>query len=519
MTRAAITRAAITRAAMTQAAWTRTAWTCLALLALCTLGAPADASPRDTKVGDVRAVYSKTGVSLRETPSAMGKAIATLPFGARVRVVETKLPWMRVETLAPGPSGPQTGWMKAFETVELSALATSAAPAHTTYTGSSQVNARDVSAAGRQLDAGTEKRFRTSRKDLDRAYRLVDAMEKATIDMDAAAEIEFIVEGDLGRKGRDYARPGRVAPRPVSTGSNKKMGGLFGKAVGLGLRELGAGKDAAKVGEVLAEGMSNYVADIKKSFSPQQEYFLGRAVAAEAIAKYGVDKDDARRAYVRQVGDTLVRLSSRLGPNFGGYHFEVLDSDEVNGVSGPGGFVLVTRGAVQAAESEAELAGILAHELAHVRLQHGEKLLRQSKKFPSMIGNLAGAAGKAAGAGQFSDGLVQFFTTAVQEMSGNAINHGYGRAMEFQADTEGTHMLFDVFYDQAAIKSFLLHMRDEDHQHSHSATHASPAARAAALDPTINAYPPFTPSAETVAARKARFDARTGKPVFGVGMK
>ena len=492
----------------------------VALFVLVAWAPSAPASPRDTKVGDVRAVYSKSGVSLREKPSALGKALSTLPFGTRVRVLETKLPWMRVQTIPSGGRASESGWMKAFETVELSALSQAAPPAHTTYSGSvGAVNARDVSAAGRQLDAGTERRFRASRKDLARAYQLVDAMEQATIQMDPAASIEFIFEGDLGRKGRDYALPGRVAAQPVSRSDRrKKAGGLFGKVAGGVAGEL-LGKDAGRIVGAVAEYGTNYVNDLKKKFTPQQEYFLGRAVAAEAIAKYGVDKDPKRRAYVRQVGDALVRLSSRLPANFGGYHFEVLDSDDINGVSGPGGFVLITRGAVEAAQSEAELAGVLAHELAHSRLQHGERLLRQSNKFPSLMGNLAGAAAKGAGQEQMAQQLAQFFTEAVKQVSSNAINHGYGRNMEFEADREGTHMLFDVFYDQNAIKSFLLHMREGAHAHSHSATHASPVMRAGALDPVINAYPPFAPSEKTKAAREGRFKVRMGKQVYGIGMK
>jgi len=499
--------------------------TLIALCFLCALSTagPAQASPRDTKVGDVRAVFLKSGTALRDSGSALAKPVATLKYGTQVRVLETKLPWIRVQTVARRGTPSQTGWLRAFETVEASALARNPTPAHTTYRGSTKVDAREVSAAGRQLDAGTERRFRASRKDLERAYRAVDRMEAATQAMDPGESIAFIVEGGLGRKGRDYARPGRVAAKRGGN-RNKRRGKALGGAGRIGgavLRGLGGDDKLARGLEAGGAFFESYLSDIKVAFSPQQEYYLGRAVAAEAIAKYGVDRSEKRRAYLRRVGDAVVRLSSRIPANFGGYHFEVLDSDDVNGVSGPGGFVLLTRGAVEAAQSEAELAGVLAHELAHVSRKHGESLLRKGGNFPSMLKGLSAAAAPAVGgqAGQWAQGLLQFFGKAVAEMKTTAISHGYGKALEFDADREGTHLLFDVYYDHTAVRSFLLHMRDDDHAHMASSTHASPAARAQALDPVIAAYQPFQPREATAKARADRFGAEMGRqpalPSFG----
>ena len=502
--------------------------TCLLVALACLMiAAPVLASPRDTKVGDVRATYGKEGTALREKASALGAPVATLEYGTQVRVLETKLPWIRVQTVARRDQPSQTGWLYAYETVEAKALSASPKPAHRTYKGDAArtagVSSSEVSAAGRQLDAGTEKRFRASRKDLERAYAAVDRIEARTQAMDPGESIRFIYDGGLGRKGRDYLRPGRVAATRTSNNKRKaRAGGLAGKLGGAALRHFGADDKLARLAEAGGAFFESYVSDIKVKFSPQQEYFIGRAVAAEAIAKYGLCKDKALQRYVRLVGDTIVRLSdTRVPANFGGYHFAVLESSKVNGISGPGGFVLITRGVVENAKSEAELAGVLAHELAHVTRKHGESLLRKGGKFPSMMKGLSSAAGAAVGgqAGQWAGGLLKFFGEVVGEMKSTAINHGYGKALEFAADKEGTWLLFDVYYDHTAVQSFLLHMRDEKDSHADAATHASPAARARALDPVIAPYKPFAPGEKIATERATRFAKAAGRepalPSFG----
>ncbi len=465
------------------------------------------AAPVDAKVGQTRLTFSKRGVALRAKASSLGAAVATLPYGTRMKVLERSKSWLRVRTVAAGSRKAQTGWLRAWETVEPSALNKNPKPPHLTSSGSTGTSASEVSAAGRQLDAGTERRFRTTRKGLERAYRLVDAMEAATAALHPADALTFIDDGSLGRAGRDFTRPGRVAasPRKVSKPRGGTTGGgLLGKLGGEAARRLGAGSKGQRVTESVIESASDYAAQVKLKFTPQQEYYLGRAVAAKAIAQYGVDKDAGRRRYVRLVGEALVRLSSRIPANFGGYHFEVLDSDEVNGISGPGGFVLLTRGAVQACRNEAELAGVLAHELAHITKQHGEKLIRQSREFPSFVKGLARVGGAVTGS-SFAQGLTRFFGQVADKMSGTAINHGYGRSLEFAADKEGTWLLFDVWYDHVGLQSLLRRLGGDSHRHVRGATHASPQARAQALVPVIGALKPFQARSALVEARDKRF--------------
>jgi predicted Zn-dependent protease len=279
------------------------------------------------------------------------------------------------------------------------------------------------------------------------------------------------------------------------------LGNQGGGAVGAagGERRLG---DLARVA---AGSPTEQAQQLSVQFTPEQEYQLGRAVAANATGKYGLDPDERLQAYVRNVGHSIEALSTRLPGTYGGWHFGVLDTDEVNGVAGPGGFVLVTRGAVKACRDEEELAAILAHEMAHVSLRHGEAALRaRSTPFRSALGTLAQAAAAASGANDqgFTGGLANFFGQAAQEMTQTASDHSYGREKEYDADREAVYLLYETGYDGSAMKALLGTL---GHRHAYGGDeHGSPAQRAAQIDELTARYGGFQDPVGR-AARDARF--------------
>jgi predicted Zn-dependent protease len=95
----------------------------------------------------------------------------------------------------------------------------------------------------------------------------------------------------------------------------------------------------------------------------QEEQQIGAAVCEKVRVRYGVVQDPGVHRYVSLVGTVLARASSR--PNLQ-YTFIVLDTDGVNAFAAPGGYIMITRGALGLIANEAELAGVLAHELIHV---------------------------------------------------------------------------------------------------------------------------------------------------------
>jgi Zn-dependent protease with chaperone function len=481
------------------------------------------AGPQDTKVGEVRIAYAKAGTVVRAEGAATGKPAGTLPAGTQVRVLEVRLPWVRVSATVAGQ--PVEGWLRAFEAIEPEALQKPAEPANLTDAGNVNVKGRDVSAAGRQFDTDTEGRYRASRADLARAYALVDAMERTTAQADPYDSIAFVMDGDLGRAGRDCALPGRVPAEPVpqdDAGGGPKLPRLPGGLGGLGGRLPGGlGKHAKDVDKGLkvlkgAAALKHFADQMgpARPFAPQQEYYLGRAVAANAIAKHGIDPDERRRAYVRRVGDAIVRVAdpARVPANYGGYHFDVLDSDHVNGVSGPGGFVLVTRGAVEACRTEDELAGVLAHELAHITARHAERVIKSSEQFASRRKAFVDllAAGAEIAEAQVPGQMLDLFRAAVDAGVNVSVSHAWDRPLEDEADRVGAFLLYDVFYDWNALTSFLDRRAAGGDAHG-SATHASPAERAAALRAALAPYGAFPGRPATVEARRSRFLTSLGR--------
>lgn len=479
------------------------------------------AAPADSKVGDVRVTYVKPSTPLRVGANALAAPVgAPLPPGTRVVVLEVALPWLRVR--ADGAAGGE-GWLRAYETVEPAALSATAPPPHLTGVPTGTITQQQVSAAGRQFSEQTERGHRVSRQDLARAYALVDRMEAETAAIDPYDVVAFIVDGNLGRRGRAYDRPGRVPPVPEESREPMDLGkvadaldrldDLPGPLGGLlGGKKPKVPGDAKKAIRIVgAAAQAKRALDkMNEGFNTTQEYYLGRAVAAEAFAKFGVDRDERRRAYVRLAGEAVVRLSGRVPPNHGGYHFDVLDSPEVNAVSGPGGYVLLTRGAVDAARDEDELAGFIAHELAHVTLSHGTKMLRQGPRFQQGRKEFLDAIAKGLDESGVAPRMVSFFGDAVSEMSGRAVGHAYGRAYEFEADAEGTLLLHDVLYRASAIRDELRHLASTGQAHGGS-SHAPPSERAAALERVLASLsgPASTPQSE--APRRERFASTTGR--------
>ena len=166
---------------------------------------------------------------------------------------------------------------------------------------------------------------------------------------------------------------------------------------------------------------------------------------------------------MRKIGAALVEAAPPHPRTYGGYHFAVLNSPTPNGISGPGGYVLVTRGALDLARSEDEVAGVLAHEIAHVSLKHGEAVIRgagtRGRRSFGALGRVVGrrAAAAASSRPPMRDDLRE---TSPRASRGQLADTGYGSELEFKADLEGTYILYDAGYDAASISKYLAALPD-----------------------------------------------------------
>ncbi len=226
--------------------------------------------------------------------------------------------------------------------------------------------------------------------------------------------------------------------------------------------------EAGKVGKDVAEvGMS--AAEAMKALTPENEYFIGRSVATNILAKYdyryidrgadwaGGSVSDITR-YVNKIGAALSAIvvaepdgDDRVAP-LAGYHFVVLDEEAPNAFAAPGGFVFVTKGAVSLTETEDELAALVAHEVAHVARGHGLKAIKKSrwggvsKKVLSKASTYTPAEISA---------LTDAFGGAMDDMVDSLLVSGYAPGLEFEADGYGVEIAARAGYDPNAMVAFL----------------------------------------------------------------
>lgn len=189
------------------------------------------------------------------------------------------------------------------------------------------------------------------------------------------------------------------------------------------------------------------VSDALRDLTREEEYYLGRAVAARLLAQYREVNDPETIAYVQRVGLVVARHSERP-VTYGGYHFSVLESDTLNAFAAPGGFIFVTTGLLQALPDEDTLASILSHEVAHVALRHGEKAISGKTMTDALlaVGKLAASAESAA----VLDEATLLFGDAVEDVLGQLLENGYSREMEREADVAGLRALVASGYRPAA---------------------------------------------------------------------
>jgi predicted Zn-dependent protease len=233
------------------------------------------------------------------------------------------------------------------------------------------------------------------------------------------------------------------------------------------------------------------VMDIADSFerassdlSGVEEYYLGRSVAAYILTQYTPLASPGVQQYVNLVG-AAVSSSSPMPETYGGYHFMVLDSDQVNALSCPGGLVFICSGLLDQATDEDELAAILAHEVAHVSLRHGVGSV-QSAEWIQFGAQVAGEASERWGDDDVRD-AVDDYGSAVEDVISTLVTRGYGRDTEFQADSLAAVILSEAGYDPAALGRILTTMSEIDTRSGLGfwQTHPSPEDRLEALAPML----------------------------------
>lgn len=219
-------------------------------------------------------------------------------------------------------------------------------------------------------------------------------------------------------------------------------------------------------------------------YSPQDEMRIGKQIAGNLLGAVPLVRDDGLQRYVNLVGNWVATQSGR---NDFPWHFGVLATEDINAFAAPGGYVFITEGLYRQLKSEAELAGVLGHEIAHVTQKHHLKVLKKS----SLINALGQAASK----------KVKNNDQVVQNVIGNGAEimaRGLDKEAEFEADRVGTVYAARAGYDPwglPAVLQDLAALPRDNRTNLLYKTHPQPEERLSKLDDAIG----------------GRFDRLTGK--------
>jgi predicted Zn-dependent protease len=202
--------------------------------------------------------------------------------------------------------------------------------------------------------------------------------------------------------------------------------------------------------------MDSLFSDLDRAFNkeeptPEEEYFLGRAVAAAVLKEYRpYTADNELTRYLNLICQALV-INSSYQSAYNGYHVMVLDSGEPNAFSTPGGHIFITKGLVGIAPSEDALAGAIAHELAHVMLKHGMKMVGDMQ----IVRETDAMAGRAAAISGNEARNLASFRSAVSYYFDTIIKSGYSQPQEFEADAAAIKLLAGAGYSPGGLPEML----------------------------------------------------------------
>lgn len=242
---------------------------------------------------------------------------------------------------------------------------------------------------------------------------------------------------------------------------------LLGTALPLSAQALDFGSlvgDLGKVQQYAETGLEVFTSARKgiEDLTPEEEYYIGRSVAARILGKYKPVNNDRINAYLNQLGSYLAGFSTRPD-TWNGYHFQLVESSEINAFAAPSGFILITTGLYKSLRNEEQLAGVLAHEISHVTLQHGLGAIKTSNLTQAftLIGETALQESGKGQAISNLDQLTSVFSTSIDDIINQLVVSGYSRDQELNADASALEILYQAGYNPSGLTAFLDTLRNK----------------------------------------------------------
>jgi len=213
-----------------------------------------------------------------------------------------------------------------------------------------------------------------------------------------------------------------------------------------------------KVSDLTPERLDAIVSSVQsigkaaRPLSDDEEYYVGRAVAARLTASYPLYRNSRLTDYLNLIGQTIA-LHTEKPTTFGGYHFALLDSPEINAFACPGGIILITRGMLASVKSEDELAAVLAHEIGHIIHRDGIAAI-QSSRWTEALLVIGSNAAREFGPKDTAK-LVSLFEGSIDDVFKTLVVNGYGRDQEKNADSAALEYLAAAGYDPQGLTGYL----------------------------------------------------------------
>ncbi len=188
----------------------------------------------------------------------------------------------------------------------------------------------------------------------------------------------------------------------------------------------------------------------RTSLTKDQEIELGRQAAAGVEKQMEVLKNQELEAWLNRVGQQLARTPQA---NAYPYYFRLVNEDSINAFALPGGPMFVHTGLIKAADNEAEVVGVLAHEMSHVALRHSAAQIGKQQTWGTLFGVLGAAAGALTGGTNGCGALCQVAETGIG-LGGTTVLMKFSRGFERDADLNGARMMAAAGYDPIQLAKF-----------------------------------------------------------------
>ena len=224
-------------------------------------------------------------------------------------------------------------------------------------------------------------------------------------------------------------------------------------------------------------------------YSPDTDIKEGQQFAHQAEKQLALCNDPKVDAYLTELG---LKLAAKLPTGGVKYPFEFhcVNDKAVNAFALPGGYVFINRGAIEAADNESQLAGVMAHELSHVALRHGTAQASKAAAAQGLVSIFGGL---------FGGSLTGAVGSEVAALGAAATLLHYSRAAETQADVMGTQVLYDTGYDPRAMAQFFEKLEAESkgkNPPQFFSDHPNPENRLARVDEEVDKLGGVPPNAK-----------------------